>query len=625
MDDLHHPEPDVSPAVQAGLMLAALSLLRRHCLPRPTVEQVLNATAAGRSRAYEARNELLRLLPTLSRPVGRPKTQEAPPADLQPTEALSRQALGFLADHPGAISGGPDRRRYGVAYHRFVLECAEKHPELPLPSLAGALATPLGTLKDWLRGGALQLEPAATDQPTAADQVTEARLATLAEEYRSWRGDFSAFCRHVQYDLRIPYGRTLIASLLEGLGLRTPRRRPGRSPDEKALRGAFETFFAGAQWEADGSPINVIVNGRRFTYNLEITDDSHTDAAVGVSVRDEEDSQALTDAFDHGVVTTGSTPLALVVDGKPSNHTDQVHQHIGETIHIQATKGRPQNKPHVEGTFGLFSQTVPPLEVDAETPREMGRQILDLVALTAFCVLNHKPRRDKAGRSRVDLYTDSSPTPEQVEQARAALEGRRRKQEQAQATLNARQDPVVRQALDDAFDRLLLSDPTGNIRSAIARYPLDAVLAGIATFEAKRRTGSLSDGVDGRYLFGIVRNIAQQDEGLRISELLLRERLAARDRLLVDLEDRRDTLLQMVSEPRELLHILLDRALDTDRRLDRLFWLRAAADHLSTQHDSQLRDLLRTAAQHIHAAFDVHYTERLAAYRFLANTVIPLN
>ena len=625
MDDLHHSAPDVSPAVQAGLILAALSILRCHRLPRPTVEQALDATAAGRSRAYEAKRELLRLLPTLCRPVGRPKVPQVPPAAVAPTEALSRQALHFLADHPGAISGGPARHRYGVAYHRFVLECSEKHPEIPLPSLANALAVPLGTLKDWLRGGALQVEPTPTDQPTAADQVTDARLATLAEEYRSWRGDFSAFCRHVNYDLRIPYGRTLIASLLEGLGLRTPRRRPGRSPDEKALRGAFETFFAGAQWEGDGSPIDVSVNGQRFTYNLELMDDSHTDAAVGVSVRDEEDGQALTDAFDHGEVTTGSTPLAVVVDGKPSNHSDEVSEHLGETIRIQATKGRPQNKPHVEGAFGLFSQTVPPLEVNADTPKEMGRQILALVALTAFCVLNHKPRRDNGGRSRAQLYADASPTPDQVEQARAALEERRRKQEQAQATLRARQDPVVRQTLDDAFARLQLADPTGNIRSAIARYPLDAVLAGIATFEAKQLTGSLPSGVDGRYLFGIVRNIAQQDEGLRISQLLLRERLAARDRLLVDLEDQRDTLLHMVPEPRELLHILLDRALGTDRRLDRLFWLRAAADHLSTQHDGQLRDLLRTAAQHIHAAFDLHYTERLTAYRFLANTVIPLN
>jgi len=130
----------------------------------------------------------------------------------------------------------------------------------------------------------------------------------------------------------------------------------------------------------------------------------------------------------------------------------------------------------------------------------------------------------------------------------------------------------------------------------IARYPLDAVLAGIATFEARQLTGSLPDGVDGRYLLGIVHNIAQQDEGLRISDALLRERLAARDRLLVDLEECRDTLLQMVPEPRDLLHTLLDRALGTDRRLDRLFWLRRGVElrgHLVGELGGQLRPKLQ--------------------------------
>ena len=56
-----------------------------------------------------------------------------------------------------------------------------------------------------------------------------------------------------------------------------------------------------------------------------------------------------------------------------------------------------------------------------------------------------------------------------------------RKQEQARQTLEARADPIVRARLDAAFDRLQLKDPTGNTRSAIARYPLDVVLAAIAT------------------------------------------------------------------------------------------------------------------------------------------------
>src|SRR3979409_1955991 len=47
-------------------------------------------------------------------------------------------------------------------------------------------------------------------------------------------------------------------------------------------------------------------------------------AAVGISVRDEEDSAAVVQAFTQGVATTGGTPLALLLDNRPSNHTPEV-------------------------------------------------------------------------------------------------------------------------------------------------------------------------------------------------------------------------------------------------------------------------------------------------------------
>ena len=292
-------------------------------------------------------------------------------------------------------------------------------------------------------------------------------------------GSFVAFCDHISFNLRIPYGRTLISSILELRGERTPRRRPGRSPDEKALRDAFETFFPGAQWEGDGTPIDVQIGQQRFGFNIELMVDAASAANVGISVRDEEDSKAVIEAFDDGVQTTGAPPLCTLLDNRPSNHSPQIDESLGATMRMHATKGRAQNKAHVEGAFGLFFQVMPLLAITAAAPREMARQLLQIVVTTWARTLNHRPRKDRKGRSRVAIYTAESPTSQQIEQARTALEERCKQQEKARETLRARQDPLVRDSLDNAFRKLALDDPQGNIRSAIARYPLDAIVNGI--------------------------------------------------------------------------------------------------------------------------------------------------
>jgi hypothetical protein len=48
-------------------------------------------------------------------------------------------------------------------------------------------------------------------------------------------------------------------------------------------------------------------------------------------------------------------------------------------------------------------------------------------------------------------------------------------------------------------------------------------------FSGKRTAGTPPDGVDARYLFGIVRNLHHCHEAEPITEALIRERLSARD------------------------------------------------------------------------------------------------
>jgi len=624
--------PAVSPNVIAGLLLAAKTTLSQFELPHPGAAEILEATGAGRTRAYEYKTAILVQLEDLARPVGRPASSAPVPVDIGP---LSRQVLRFVMDHPGCVSRrGAKRQRYSDDLRDFLLGLWEQ-ATLDLATFARAVQVPLGTFKDWLRGTQPQSAEAIVKGPNTITEgdhdieneptVTSSHLETICAEWKSWQGDFISFCDHLQKHLRLPYGRTFIANILEQLGVRSPRRRQGRSPDEKALRDAFETFFPGAQWTGDGSPITVVLNGQSFTFNLELMVDTDSAALVGASLRDEEDSAAVTTAFADGVETTGARPLCLLLDLRSCNHTDEVKQALGDTLNMPATKGRAQNKAHVEGGFGLFQQTAPPLEINADSPTEQARQLLLLVFQTWARTLNHKPRPGRQGQSRAELYQAAAPTTQQVDQAKAALEDRLEKQQQALKTNKARTDPVTRQILEDAFMRLDLVDPTGNLGAAIARYPIDAILAGIATFEGKRNAKTLPDDVDARYLLGIVKNLALQHEGFLISEALLQARLQAQDLMLRGLQRDRDTLAQTPLEPRERLKALLQRALDTDRRIDRLFWLQDAADHLRAQPDEQRSGLWRAAYRRIHSTFRIPYADRAAAVHYLATKVVQLD
>ena len=614
--------PTVAPLLTAGLLLAALSELDRLDLPHPTAAAVLAATGASRSRAYELRSGLLESLPTLLRPPGRPP---APPPPVVDASVVMREAFDFVLAHPGAVLFTASRRSYAAIYRHHVLDLVERHAALGFAALADAVRVPLPTLMDWIaeppQAGTAPTEPGTAPAEPAVQDPTGPRIESIVDAWRRWAGAFAPFCVFVRDGLAIPYGDTLIGRILATHAGRRPRRRGGRSADEKATRGALQRFFAGAQWIADGSPIGITINDATFTFNWELDVDVVSGAFVGASVRDEEDGRGVVEAFEDGVATTGARPLALSTDNRAPNHTPEVAEALGDTLHIRATRGRPQNDAPVEGAFGLFRQTAPPLVVTGATDRELARAVLALF-LTVWCrATNHRPRNDRRGRTRVQLYRGEQPSEAQILAAKAALAERCRLQDLAFRTRQARLDPVVRALLDAAFVRLGLEDPTGNIRDAIARYPHDSVLAGIATFEGKRAAGTLPPTAGARYLLGIVRNIALRDEGLAIAAALLRARLDARDRAVALLDDE---CRATTGTPDERMRTFLARAVASDGPLRRGFWLRAAGDLFLAEPSERHAELLRRAARHIEANFRVDPRERQAIFRALAAHVLPI-
>jgi hypothetical protein len=620
MPEIPARRPAVLPPVTvAALLLAAAPHLRALGLAEVHGGQVLAALGATKSRAYLLKARLEALLATLVGPTGRPPTPAPAPAP----PSLATELLRYVADHAGAIRRGPDRHRYSHGFHVAVLELREQHPDVSLAAFAEATTIPLGTLKDWLRGEAtaVDTEPTAPSPPPL--EPTGPQLKTLLAEWALWHGPFLAFCEHAQKHCRLPFGRHHIATILEASGVRLPKRRPGRSPDEDALRGAFATYFPHAQWVGDGTVIPVELDGELFAFNLELDVDAYSGALVGAHVSEVEDSDAVIAAFRDAIASTGERPLALLLDNKPCNHTDDVHAELGDdTLLLPATRHRAQNKAHVEGAFGLLKPTLEGLALDAEgSRRDLARSFLENLVLAVGRAINHRPRRDRAGRSRAALLADA-PTPEVVERARRDLQALLERQRKARETLAARQDPVVRERIAAALERLALADPRGTYLTAIARYPLDSVVDGIAIYEAKQRRGTLPDGVDVRYLLGIVRNVAHERESWELAEALWAERTAARDSVATYLERQRAAVVAALDAPQNLVAAYIERALLPAGRLERFFWLAATAE-LITQHRPE--GLYRAATRRIAAAYSVDPRQRALAIRFLASEVRPLS
>jgi hypothetical protein len=610
--------PAVSLHLTAGLLLAALPHFARLGLPAPTATAVLDATGSGRTRAYELRAAVDAVLPTLQKPLGRPPTAAPPAID---TSAITCATLDYLISHPGAVTARGARRWYSDGFRAEVLHSVAAHPEVDRERLADAVRVPRATLDDWLADPASPERETTPDPPPPRDPIATENIATLIDAWNRWQGGFAAFGAFVRDALEIPYGDTRIGQILAIHSNRRARRRMGRRSDEKATRDAFLTFFPGAQWTEDGSPIAIDWCGERFTFNWELVVDTASGACVGADVRSTENTDAVIAAYNDAVSTTGAAPFCLNTDNATENDGPGMAQALGETPHLHATLGRPQNDCHVEGAFGLFQQTAPPLVIAGQTSRQCAHSALVLILTLWMRTLNQRPRRSHGGKSRVGLYLEAAPTPEQIAEAKAALADIQRRHDQAEKTRRARAHPTARALLDAFFEAHDWEDSERRLRDAIAGYPIDAVIAAIAIFEGKDTAGRLPPNAEARYLLGITRNISDEREGLAIAEALWKRRLEAQDHFLTRLAAERDAIQ---GDAQNSLAAFTERVLQTDSTLQRTFWQDAIAETLRNQPKDEQKVAFDHLTRTVHAAYRIPSRERALIVRDIAERTIPV-
>ena len=605
----------ISPPALAGMLLAARTALMRLDLPCPRAADILAATGVPATQAYARRSAILGSLHALERPRGRPRRA----TECGRHEAITRRVLRYLMDHPGAVSGSAERRCYSEGFKHFVITLRREHAGLGLSAFARAVQVSPTVLDGWL--AAPRPGPAVPcDLPGALS--TGGHAARLVRAWQRWNGTFSSFCQHVRRELELPWKPNVVARILARHGQRVPLPSPGRRVDAHAPRGAFHTAFPGAQWVTDGTAVDVQVDGERYRFNVQLMVDTASAANLGISVRDREDSTAVLEAFHHAVDTAGAPPLALLLDHRSCNHSAEVAR-LGHALELMfAAPGRPQSKAHVEGAFGLFSRVMPALCFDTREPRVLARRIIEVLVECWARTLNHRPRRDRGGRSRVQLYREGRPPQPAQDAARMHLRARGARCRRGRRA-RPRRAAALGSFVGDALARLGVADPDGSLCTALLGHPCDSVLAGLATYEGKLAAGTLPEDADGRYLLGVVRRIAEADEGMYIADALWRTRVEARAHALSALAERERAITAANQDIGARVACLIDEALAAEDAVAQQAWL-AAAGRAMRAAPARMAMLYRCAARRIHAARHLPYRHRLAYVRWLAIEVLPV-
>jgi hypothetical protein len=167
------------------------------------------------------------------------------------------------------------------------------------------------------------------------------------------------------------------------------------------------------------------------------------------------------------------------------------------------------------------------------------------------------------------------------------------------------------------LERLGIDDPKGNIALSLAGYSMDAILTGIAIFDAKNTQGRLpKDCLPDRYLGGIIRN---SDE-LQFLELMGRKLLALRlsvsDKQLTPLRTEASDINAAADGPADRTCAFVDRALHADSTLAFRFWSSRAIDAMGDLPDSEVPAMSAHVRRLIAASFRVDFRRR---ERFLAD------
>jgi hypothetical protein len=189
-------------------------------------------------------------------------------------------------------------------------------------------------------------------------------------------------------------------------------------------------------------------------------------------------------------------------------------------------------------------------------------------------------------------------------------------------------DPVRIGLLKKGLAELGIPDHDDRLAKGLACFSRDAIMRGLAIFEAKRDKGTLpqESHLDGAYLGGIIANKHTQLELERVEVHLMKQRLRARDLSLDPLTIAANKLRARHSKDDlakgELVKDFLEHALAAPYKIDFLFWAKATTDAFGFLPKIQRQALYKTMIRRVMAASKVNPDRRADLIDRLAASLV---
>ena len=594
------------------LALIAMHTWVRDCAGRlgvalaGSVSQMCTQAGVNRSQVYEKRDQIERALgkAELCGP-GRPRTSEGGEAHDAQACALRERVLRYRLEHPGAVvMHASGQTTYSDGFKRAILDLADGWQASPEHFCLQA-QVPYPTFRSWQERDRRERyqerqRPPGPPVPESASEATR----TILEDHRGWEGSLREFFRFAAARMRLPANQIrrvlVICNVLPLKGHKRPR-----------YRGSTHRTRPGSILVTDGKTVEVVSTktGVIREYNWQAMVDQATACHTASVITDTECADGVKAAFEASCRSMGKAPLALLHDNKPIYQEAGLKNHVEtNTVMIEATAGRAENKAVVEGEFGKFAQQVGEISLNDSNLETLKRSAVSEVIRAYTAGVNHAGRFEFDGKSRVEVLRDACPP---TEKDRAFVERLRAGHNEKPPPTSLPTASVARSLLDAGFARFHIEqlDPKGNVRHWLSRrFTPQAIRQALAIFGTEREKGRIRNKTAHRYLVKVIQN-CQHELDLKRQEDLLRFFAQQERQAWMEIFEQQYEQLQAEHAdscgPREMAFRMSEAALFGSLILERAFWENKLKSLLISQ-----QNLFESVCNHIRRLWEGTWLDR---------------
>lgn len=392
----------------------------------------------------------------------------APPAPRVP--AFVPGLVATLCERSGGITANCERRSYAPWFKDALVDLHDK----------GATWVELAALTrisiDTLEGFAAGRSPLGVKQAISPMHQELGEIWQNAAPYhRKTLEKFWLYLQRRHRDLAVTYAdmRQILIDL-DLYSLRGPKIK-NQGAQVK------QDFSPHAIWEGDAKQIKVSINGEHFVYYWYAFVDQATTLLVGSTVGAAESSKEFLEALQDGGQNQGTFPVGILIDNRLEGSDigpirDFCAKHRIELLRI--FPGSSKTNGNIENNFSIFERQVGSLAINASTPQDIGKALVQAVIEVFTQQRNHNRRGRLGDRTPADAAANTK----RPEATRNAIEAMARRFERENRQIDEKWEMIRFARLH--FGRLEEAS-INKIKGELGKYPVGDVIAAQAAYLAQ--------------------------------------------------------------------------------------------------------------------------------------------